>query len=184
MNDAHLYTLTERLDRFERGNRWWKRAFVVLLVVLISSAWIRHGAPAQVAKVLEAERFILRDTSGRLRAELGLLKGAPTLSLLDQGEARLVSLTLTAENAGMLVLNADRGGHVMLAAKPDGSALLSFLDQQRKIRVGLVGAPDGSASLTFVDMAKTLRAELLIDENGAPLLNFFDRSGKVVWSAP
>src|SRR5262249_33674282 len=70
MDSSTLDRLTQRLERLERENRRWKLASCLSVLALVAMGLMGQAVPDKVAKVGEAERFVLRDSAGRLRAEL------------------------------------------------------------------------------------------------------------------
>lgn len=83
MNEQLLDTLTQRLDRLERANRSWKGLAILLL--LATGTVVLMGQVPRKPAVLEAEKFILRDRNGHMRAQL-------TMSAMEWGPA-LFSIT-------------------------------------------------------------------------------------------
>src|SRR5262245_38819697 len=76
-----LDMLTERLERLERENGWWRRAATLALLVTGALALLGQASPR--SRVVEAEKFVLKDSDGKVRAVLGRewANGrAPTLS--------------------------------------------------------------------------------------------------------
>ena len=66
-NESTLDTPTQRLDRLERENRRLKFAGAILLLALAAVGAMGQVLPKAVPKVVEAERFLLRDARGRVR---------------------------------------------------------------------------------------------------------------------
>ena len=80
-----LHVLVARLEALENANRRLRRGGVV--AVLLASALVLTGAlPSGNTRVaVEAERFVLRDASGRVRAALGLRgDGSPSLKPVER----------------------------------------------------------------------------------------------------
>jgi len=123
-----------------------------------------------VPKAMEAERFVLRDTGGRVRAALGMegygsvglwlldsagktragvgvsREGSPVMALADQtGKSRL-SLTLT-DGPGLSLRDQDRT-RISLSVLAEGSGIYVW-DQAGRERVVLIVAADGSQVLGF-----------------------------------
>ena len=124
MNDPTT-RLTRRLDRLERENRWW-RGFAILTLVVLSIVMLT-GQVTPGNRVVEANRFILKDATGTVRAALGFSRdGSPGLTIVDkQGSPRI----------GLLVKGED------------GWPSLGFTGRDGKPLVALVVEPDGSSSL-------------------------------------
>ncbi len=74
--------IIERLERLERQNRHLKRCAVILLLVLSSVFLMGQAAPS--SRTVEAQKFVLVDSGGNVRAELIILpSGLPGLRFLD-----------------------------------------------------------------------------------------------------
>ncbi len=163
MDEPTSSTLIERLDRLERENRRLKIAGAILLLVVAAGGAMGQVLPKAVPKVVEAERFVLRDTKGKILATLGAeASGLLALVLYDQnGKARAV-----------------------LGVVADGRPVLSLLDQNGKDRAGLGLLPDGVPTLSLLDQNGKDRATLAVKADGTPALGLFDRDGKVIWRVP
>jgi hypothetical protein len=61
--------LIERLDQLERELRWWRRAGLATFFVL--AAVVTMGQLLPTARAVEAEKFVLKDAKGKVRAVLG-----------------------------------------------------------------------------------------------------------------
>jgi hypothetical protein len=69
MNPASSQLLAERLDRLERELRWWRRGGLAACLALIALATMGQGL--QTTRIVEAEKFVLKDNKGKVRAVLG-----------------------------------------------------------------------------------------------------------------
>ncbi len=127
MTDPTLDSLAQRLDRLERENRRLKLAGAILLLALVAVGAMGQVLPKAVPKVVEAERFVLRDTKGKTRGGLGVLAdGTTALAFYDQNEK--VRAVLGVEPAGpSLVLYGQNSetravlGHIGLETKATGT---------------------------------------------------------------
>ncbi len=118
MNKPTSEGLMRRLECVERENRRLKLVMSVLAaMVLIAQAVLAAGVlraqatPEKAAKVIRAERFVLRDAAGKVRGELSVLPG---------GQA---GLFLHDQNGKPRKLRA------VLSVLPDGSPGLALLDK-------------------------------------------------------
>ena len=162
MSEPTMETLARRLDRLERENRRLKRAGVVILGVIAAVVLMGQATPRKVAKVIEAEKFVLRDAVGTIRAVLGPgeLGGLYHLTLFDMNGKELVGLATALDQAVLL-----------------------FNDSHRKTRAA-ISVVRGASTLTLYDDTGTPRAEMGAQPDGRPRLTLWDRDGKVIWSAP
>jgi hypothetical protein len=79
-----IQTILERLEKLERHNRRLKRAGALALVVV--SAVLLMGQAAPKSRIVEAEEFVVKDSSGKMRAVFGVAgKDAPRLLLFESG---------------------------------------------------------------------------------------------------
>ncbi len=127
MNEPTMETLARRLDRVERENRWLKQAGVVALAVIAAVVLMGQATTAKVAKVIEAEKFVLRDGQGRERAALEMKVGVVRLVLKDQ----------------------DGGARALVGISPKGGSGLYFYDPKHLLRIILAVYPDGSPRLVL-----------------------------------
>ncbi len=171
MNELTMETLARRLDRVERENRRLKRAGVVALAV-IAAVVLMGQATGNVAKVVEAEKFVLRDADGKGRARLeSLPSGLVRLALLDKDENIQSVLGVGVVGTPSLVL-AGRNSKTILTTR-----FLSVSGKGGKSRLTLAVLPSGAQSLVLTDNTARTRAELAIEVDGSPTFGLFDRTG-------
>ncbi len=183
MNDPTMETLARRLDRVERENRRLKQAGVVALAVIAAVVLMGQATESKVAKVIEAERFVLLDPSGEIRAVLIQTKGGSSLHLYDEkGKLRVGLVSGAADETGLSLYDADGEGRAMLALKPETSPALRFAAKPMKPQAAL-GVAHVPTVLLFDDEGKP-RATLFLSSDGSPVLAFNDNIGEVIWSAP
>lgn len=116
------------------------------------------------ARVVEADRFVVRDQAGRIRAEFGLGRGG------------VVALTLCDETAKPCI---------SIFVGPSGWPTLLFLDQAGRYRLRLhvdegVSPGEGShARVRLQGSSLCPSAELSVGEAGGPALTFRNQDGDV-----
>ncbi|MFQ5684928.1 MAG: hypothetical protein ACE5HC_16870 [Candidatus Binatia bacterium] len=175
MNEAALEGLTQRLDRMERENRRWKLLGVSAIAAFATVVLMGQSPTAMVAKVLEAEKFVVRDTNGNNVAELGSIHGSSFLHLTDKDKSGSVSLSALPDGPRRLQLWDKSGPRVQLIATQDGEARLRLFDMKGIPRASLDVQADGLPILRLADKNSKTRAELLLTPDDTPLLSFYDR---------
>lgn len=160
MNEPTIETLARRLDRVERENRRLKKAGVVALAVI--AAVVLMGQ-VKAKKVVEAEKFVLRNNGGIIRAMLSVRENHNLANLAFFDEAGSIRIALGAGGDGP-------------------SSFFGFYDQGGKNRVSLLLNPDVGPILKFRDEKERDRAELRIKDGAS--MYFYNKAGKVIWSAP
>ena len=152
-NDPAIIARLERLERAQRRRRGMAIAGV-LGVAALALMGQKHAG-----RTVEAERFVLRDAAGHLRAEL-TVDGEQSVALrFKDGDGR-PRLTVGTENGAALIVLNEQGG---------------------KLRAGLVALPHGAPGLNLYDKTGKPRAELTLNRDGAPALTFNDRDGFAIW---
>jgi hypothetical protein len=96
-----------RLIRVERENRRLKRVGALALLAL--AVVVLMGQAASPSKVVRAQLFALRDTTGKDRATLSLgTDGSPALTFLDQdAKPRLTLFTIPDGSPAVGLLDKD-----------------------------------------------------------------------------
>jgi len=78
MNELTMDKLVQRLDRLERENRRLKCIGALVVVGIAAVMLMGQTKSSKVAKVIEAEKFVVRDKSGKVRAALQIsAEGGP-----------------------------------------------------------------------------------------------------------
>jgi hypothetical protein len=144
-------------------------------------------------RTLDAERLLLRDRAGRVRAKLEVEDGSrfAQLALFDGNSLEIATLWVSEDGkAGLILDEHDRTARrAMTEITP------------RALRVGLVGQnyvaiqtdPPGDPTLKIVgERSEAVLGQTKLQQvrtGGAEIrpaasLIFFDKDGKVTWSAP
>jgi hypothetical protein len=136
-------TVTARLDRLERESRRWRRAalgswLAIAALLLLGQGPSRAPSPANPARTVEAERFVLRDARGRAGATLGWeANDTPRLALHDAGgQSRAVLTVGSGGSPGLTLLDADGVTiRAALVVGPDGAPGFALFDPDGKARL-------------------------------------------------
>jgi hypothetical protein len=103
MNMQRMDNPAQRFNRLELENLWLKRLVAFVIVGIAALLFMGQAKPPDVAKVVEAQSFILRDGSGRIRARLEVVD--EKLALVFQDEKGTVRASLTTIKGGEPSLN-------------------------------------------------------------------------------
>lgn len=181
MNKQCLCTLTQRLDRLERENRWWKVLGIVSAAVL-GLVVLTGATGSKVADEVRARKFTVVDNKGRVRGMLGMkererqepgvvldladseqklrvqLRGSGGLGFYDSKERMRIELSLIefGESSENVDYMEKRGFHVPSQFRPEENvwSRLAFRDAHSKPLVFLEvdnDRTDGNPRLTLVD---------------------------------
>lgn len=218
MNAEERNPILVRVERLERQNRRLKQGALVCLAAVASvavagalmgqtqthkttkskPAAAPAPAPTPAAPVvpekIEAESFVLKDSSGRDRAELSMGGIGPSLRFLDQTGTALLTISLNDGTPGgpMLLLAApDRHATVSVSAQQGAGPQLSMTgNQSAQVHVGVT--KDGTtielydqngASATIGNSVKVSRSGDAKQTAGSSIL-LYNKDRKLLWSAP
>ena len=155
-----------------------KRAGVAALAVITAVVLMGQATGSKVAKVIEAEKFVLRDAGGTVRARLETLSfGKVQLVLFDKDEKP------------QSILGVGSGGPGLILGGTEGTTFLSntlplFSGKDFKVRLGMTLFPPQEPGLILAGSNGKHRAKLILGDDNTPALGLFDPDGKVIWSAP
>jgi AMIN domain-containing protein len=133
-------TLTDRVARLERDNATLKRFGALALLgfaAVIAAGLVQRTAGAAAPTRLEAERFLLRDAQGAIRAALETgTDGTPRLALLDATGHERARLHVAANGApGLTLFDADgKTARAALKIGTEGTPGLSLSDGAGRAR--------------------------------------------------
>lgn len=129
------FEISERLDRLERSNRRLKGLLAASFFLV--GALLCMGAAAP--KVVEAEKFILRDSSGTERGEMFATDTARGLVFFNKNGQRGIALAVSdAMNAVMI-------------SDPNGNLRQTMTTSMDESRLGLYRPGSDSAQFEVVD---------------------------------
>jgi hypothetical protein len=171
--------VVQTLARVETEHRRLKRVAVAALAGIAAVVLMGQARPSRVAKVVEAERFVLRDGRGRLRADLRMAdRAGPELALYDEDVPRLL-VGLGSDGSPSLALYGKDGvQRASLDLQSDGTVAMHFTDTGGQRRVGLSIGSNGVPGLALLGQDGTRRIDLELSVDGRPRLRLADANGR------
>ena len=116
-------SMLERLEMLERQNRWFKRVGLVALV--LAGALLLLGQ-VQTSPRVDAERFVLKDANGKIRAELGMAGHGPLMVLYDGDGTRRAVFGIAQRGPGIFFLDKTQRRRAAFGMGATGSALALY----------------------------------------------------------
>ncbi len=158
--------LTARIEKLERQNQWMKRGGYCVL--LFFTAVLAMGQ-AQPTRTLEAQSFVLTDSSGIKRAELAMHNAYPTLRFFDAHGRTRIALDGSSDSPAF-------GPRIELSGEEDRVRLsMGLIREEPQVIVN--DAQGFSAQLGSTP-------DLVNVRTGAASLILWGKNGKVLWIAP
>ena len=215
MNTEETNLILARLEKLERQNRRLKQVSLGCVVAVASIALAgglmgqtqrpktttkSKPAPAAASATpvlqekIEAQSFVLKDSSGRERAELAMGGTGPSFRLLDQSGTALVTIGLNdGTPSGPLVLLSEPDHHAALAISVQqgaGSQLSLRGEQNAMVHMGVT--KDGTTVELFDQegFSTSIGNGIKVSKSGKPqqtsaaAISLYNKDRKVLWSAP
>ena len=167
--DQSTGELIERLSRLELQQAKLQRSnkhlmmMTGVMALLCGALFTMAEKSSAVSDTLEAQQFLLRDSSGKLRGALGTTSdGAVGFNLEDSAGRTRVTVDLAA----------------------NGTPGLDFFDQDGKMRATIALGASGQPGLGLYGPDGHLRTALDVPAAKTPGLSFYHDDGKPAWGAP
>jgi hypothetical protein len=207
--EHHNDPLLARIERLEQQNRRLKHAGLACLLVLASVGLMgqtttthkrtTHTATPPPAPVLPkdivAESYTLKDSAGKVRAELAMGATGPSFKLRDQNGSALVNISLndSAPNgATLLMSDPQHAAGLSISVLEGAGSQMMLTGPSADIQAHLGASADGS-SLDLTDQSgfsAVIGDGMLTTKSGqvkkttAGSIALFNKDRKVLWSAP
>jgi hypothetical protein len=177
-----LETLEARTARLARHNAWLVRILLVTVAVAVSAVVASYRSEVQAqarprGRVVEAERFIVRDAKGKIRAVLGNLESGPGLALMDPDEKERVALGVALTGPVLTFRDTLQNEVLSIASLDKGESGLLIRDKKGKPQLSL-GSNTGGAGLQLSDDAGKMKASVSIDFARGAGFEVYDKAGK------
>jgi hypothetical protein len=110
MNEPSMDRMLRRLESLEKENRRIKRIGALALFGAVALVVMGQAEPGNVGKVIEAERFVVRDSSGSVSAVLGVIpNGNMGLEIRDKNGKAGLALSMGVSRNPALRLDGQDG---------------------------------------------------------------------------
>ena len=153
MADLQTAEILQRVKNLEQQNFRY-RLFGLGITVFVLAGFLMGQSKPDVASVVEAQSFLLRDKSGNLRGTFAVdsKTDASTLVLADQsGKIRAEFKVANDGNAGIAFGDANGNPRLIVGLKDAGSPDMGFADRQGNLRMGIGLDPDELPAIVMYD---------------------------------
>ena len=116
-------SVLQRLANLERQNRRFKRTGLAAMVLAGATLLIGQATPQWK---VEAERFVIKDAEGKVRAELGMAGHGPLLALYDEDGTRRAVFGIAEKGPGIFFFDAIQKRRVDLGVAEKGPVLVLY----------------------------------------------------------
>ena len=183
-----LRNLVERLGKLEKRNRRLERGLFAALTALSTIVVMGQAAPSP--RIVEAQKFVLKDTSGNVRGWLGIIGNGSELTLGNANAQPMISLEVSndsgdlhfygSQRSGMnLGINSGNPSVSIVAADGQGGAAINFGKNGPSLNL-----QDGNGFSTLIGASQTKNPNRQVQKTSAASIVLFDKDKKVIWKAP
>jgi hypothetical protein len=170
-NAVDARALLSRLERIERQNYRLRQIGLLLLVLWGAVFWMAQKRPVRIQ---DAQKFLLKDTSGRNRAELGIFPGGPALVFYDLSGNPTLSVGIQEDGPGVVLMAANEQRVANLSSTPTGP-ILTLYDHAGAKRLNLSVTAQGPA-LGLLGEKGAARGALGMTADESVFLQLFGRN--------
>jgi hypothetical protein len=184
-----LQIIVERLHKLEAQNRRMKCRGIAILAAL--SAFVLMGQAAPVPRVVEAQKFVLKDANGSVRGWLGIIGHGSELTLGNADQQPRMTLMVSVDASNLHFFGSRKSG--MTLGVDSGDPSLSMIGADGEGGAGITFGKDGP-SLTLEDskgfstvLGSTQLQNAANNESqhrSAASVVLLDKDKKVMWRTP
>jgi len=170
-----------RLDRLEKQNRRIKWGSLTLFAALL--AWLFTGQGTPTPSVVEAQRFVLKDAKGNVRAWLGLRGQGVELILGNANKQPKITMMTSEDDSDLHFFGSSKAGMTLGVNGADPA--ISAISGAGNGEMGLAYSSLGPAlKLTDAKGLTVMMGPATAGNSAASSVQIVDPSGKVLWHAP
>jgi hypothetical protein len=184
-----LHAILERIGKLEAQNRRLKRGSVAILALL--SAVILMGQAAPSPRVVEAQRFILKDNDGNVRGWMGTIGKGSELSLGNVNAQPMMRLIVSTDASDLHFFGSRKSGMNLGldSGNPDISMMGAEGNGEAGIRFGENGPTltleDAKGFSAVLGTTQIRKPESTADyHTSAASIVLLDKEMKVLWQLP
>lgn len=171
MNGLAIDTLVQRLERLERQHGRLKSVCAALLLAIAGILLTAQATPRP--RTIEADRFYVKDASGKVRAALGV--GV----VLGEG----------TDSVGLRLFGRDGTTRIQMFLRGnDDAPFIQLRDREEKVSTQMDLAPDDTPGFNLRGPRRGLGAttsEITFSfKKELPYIQLTNKAEKVIWQAP
>jgi len=183
-----LHAIAERLGKLEEQHRKLKWGGVTIFAAI--SAVVLMGQAVPSPRVVEAQKFILKDENGNVRGWMGVIGKGSELTLGNANAQPMMELMVSTDASDLHFFGSHKSG-INLGVN-SGDPALSMIDTEGN-EAGIALAKDGPSlalkdAKGFFTVVGTTQVETPANgeanRTSAASVALFDKNKKVIWRAP
>jgi hypothetical protein len=183
-----LRDVVERLNKLEERHRRLQRGLIAALIAV--STVILMGQAAPSPGTVEAQKFVLKDASGKVRGWMGIIGNGSELALGNVNAQPMISLEVSTDSGDLHFYGSRRSG--MNLGVNSGEPSISIVDSEGQGGAGItfgkngpsLKLEDGNGFSTVVGTSQIEDPDRPAQQTSAASVVLFGKDKKVIWRAP
>ena len=184
-----LYVILERIRKLEEQNQRLKKLTTAILLLL--SAVLLMGQAAPSPRVLEAQKFVLKDSDGKIRGWMGTIGNGTELTLGNVNAQPMIRLIVSTDSSDLHFFGSRKSGMNLGldSGTPDISMIGAEGNGGAKITLKELGPSfsleDVKGSSTIIGAAQLEKpANRKAGPTSAASIVLLDKDKNVIWQTP
>ncbi len=173
-------SVASRVDDLLRQLRFLRAGVVTLFIAWAASLF--PGMP-WVHSTVKARRFVLRDETGRTRADLSVRDSAPVLRFYDSSGATLLEMGKSSRGTGVAIFGMDQRMRIALLTTSKGRNGLVVMNDEEKPALATF-ASEGGVAFEMYGREDTHLVEIHANTTHGGGIRLAKPGGEPGWSAP
>jgi len=180
--------IAERLGKLEKRNRRLQRG--VIAATIAFSTVILMGQAAPSPRIVEAQKFVLKDANGNVRGWMGIIGKGSELTLGNVNSQPMISLEVSTDSGDVHLYGSRRSG--MNLGINSGNPSISIVDSDGQGGAGLnfgkngpsLKLEDGRGFSAVMGTSQVENPDRQAQYTTTASITLFDKDKKVIWRAP
>lgn len=184
-----LSIILERIRKLEAQNQRLKKLSTAILLLL--SAVLLMGQAAPSPRVLEAQKFVLKDSDGKIRGWMGTIGNGSELTLGNANAQPMIRLIVSTDSSDLhffgtrksgMNLGLDSGNPdiSMIGADGSGGARITFKEPGPSFTLEDAKGFSTIVGATHLEKPNNRKSDL----NSAASIILLDKDKNVIWQTP
>jgi hypothetical protein len=185
----NLTVILERISKLEKQNERLKKLTTAIL--LLVSAVLLLGQAQPSPRVLEAQKFVLKDGDGRIRGWMGTIGNGSELTLGNVNAQPMIRLIVSKDSSDLHFFGARKSGMNLgldsgdpdisiVGADGNGGARITFKETGPSLKL-----EDAKGFSTIVGAAQLEKSnDRKSDQRTAASIVLLDKANNVIWQTP
>jgi hypothetical protein len=187
-SNSEVRAICKRVERLERENR--KLRWCALILLLGVSSVILMGQAKPGNRIVEAQKFVLKDEKGKIRGWMGPYGTGSEIMLGNDNAQPMMRLLVSTDAGNLHFYGSHKGGMTLAVDSGDPSLSIVGADGSGGAAIGFskdgpaFTVSDGTGFSTVIGTTQVKDLSGGTGKTSAASVVLLDKTKKVLWQAP